>query len=78
MRGVVSKLRVPFCLTAIALGLSILVWQSVEHVRAARRGPLVAFDDDGEHVGIPLLGVMSLAGGMFLLVLTSGRKAPPR
>ena len=62
----------------MALGLSILVWQSFEHVRAARRGPLIPFDDDGEHVGLPFLGVMSLAGGMFVLVLTSGRKEPPR
>lgn len=55
----------------IAAGLSILVWQSVAHYLAARRGALVAFDDDGEHVGVPLLGVVCLGGGMFLLVLTS-------
>ena len=78
MRGVFSKLRVPLCLAAIAAGLSILAWQSAEHVLAARRGALVPFDEDGERVGLPFLGVTCLAGGMFVLVLTSGRKTPPR
>ena len=64
----------PLCTVMIAVGVSILAWQSFEHIRAAQRGPLKPFDEDGERVGVPFLGVVCLGGGMFLLVLTSGRK----
>ena len=69
-----DKCRVALCAVLISVGVVILFWQSVQHFRAAQHGPLKPFDEDGERVGVPFLGVVCLGGGMFLLVLTSGQK----
>ncbi len=58
----------------ISAGVAILAWQSFQHWQAARHGSLKPFDEDGERVSIPFLGVVCLGGGMFLLVLTSGQR----
>ena len=74
MSSLWDRIRLPLCTVMIAVGTLILIWQGVEHIRAAQRGPLKPFDEDGERVGVPFLGVVGLGGGIFLLVLTSGRK----
>lgn len=58
----------------ISVGLLILVIQSALHVHARVQGKLRPFDEDGERVLVPFVGTMCLGGGIFLLVLTSGRK----
>ena len=62
------------CIFLIAYGASILVFQAVQHVRVSARGRMKAFDEDGERVFVPGLGTVCLGGGIFLLVLTSGRR----
>ena len=68
------KLLTLVCIFLVAYGLSIYAFQAVQHERAKVNGPLKPFDEDGERVLVPALGTISLAGGVFLLVLSSTRK----
>ena len=62
------------CLFLIAYGLFIWIFLTVQRESARVSGPLIPFDEDGERVFVPALGTVCLAGGAFLLVLSSSRR----
>ncbi len=62
------------CIFLVSYGAFIFAFQGFLHARASATGHLKPFDEDGERVFVPGLGTVCLGGGVFLLVLTSGRK----
>ena len=63
-----------FCIFLVSYGVFICGFLAVQRAHAAVGGPLIPFDEDGERVLVPALGTISLAGGAFLLVLSSARR----
>ena len=61
------------CVFLIAYGIFVYGFLAVQRARVAVSGPLIPFDEDGERVFAPAVGTIALAGGVFLLVLSSAR-----
>ena len=62
------------CVFLMAYGVFVCGFLAVQRAHATVGGPLIPFDEDGERVFAPALGTIALAGGAFLLVLSSARR----